>query len=183
MLKPLFHNKKTIISIIFALISLSVLGFSVIVWADNNKENTCIWRLTCDFSNKITQECESKGCPGCTYGSCYCSVNFDNVSCEGCCANTEEEKARPRLYQSTQIFDLRIEEGGGEHASFEEQCCAEPKSSYMPEYVKKDNHCVPKTTETVSGNYLYETTHYICCLLYTSPSPRDGLLSRMPSSA
>ena len=24
---------------------------------------------------------------------------------------------------------------------------------------------------------------YGCCLLYTSPSPRDGLLSRMPSSA
>ena len=24
---------------------------------------------------------------------------------------------------------------------------------------------------------------YCCCLLYTSPSPRDGLLSRMPSSA
>ena len=26
-------------------------------------------------------------------------------------------------------------------------------------------------------------THAKCCLLYTSPSPRDGLLSRMPSSA
>ena len=25
--------------------------------------------------------------------------------------------------------------------------------------------------------------HLNCCLLYTSPSPRDGLLSRMPSSA
>ena len=25
--------------------------------------------------------------------------------------------------------------------------------------------------------------HYSFCLLYTSPSPRDGLLSRMPSSA
>ena len=25
--------------------------------------------------------------------------------------------------------------------------------------------------------------HYYSCLLYTSPSPRDGLLSRMPSSA
>ena len=24
---------------------------------------------------------------------------------------------------------------------------------------------------------------HLCCLLYTSPSPRDGLLSRMPSSA
>ena len=27
------------------------------------------------------------------------------------------------------------------------------------------------------------TTRYGVCLLYTSPSPRDGLLSRMPSSA
>ena len=27
------------------------------------------------------------------------------------------------------------------------------------------------------------TSHYLDCLLYTSPSPRDGLLSRMPSSA
>ena len=26
-------------------------------------------------------------------------------------------------------------------------------------------------------------TELSCCLLYTSPSPRDGLLSRMPSSA
>ena len=26
-------------------------------------------------------------------------------------------------------------------------------------------------------------TYYNNCLLYTSPSPRDGLLSRMPSSA
>src|SRR5665647_1848213 len=25
------------------------------------------------------------------------------------------------------------------------------------------------------------TAHHIMCLLYTSPSPRDGLLSRMPS--
>ena len=24
---------------------------------------------------------------------------------------------------------------------------------------------------------------YLCCLLYTSPSPRDATLSRMPSSA
>ena len=27
------------------------------------------------------------------------------------------------------------------------------------------------------------TEHSDTCLLYTSPSPRDGLLSRMPSSA
>ena len=29
----------------------------------------------------------------------------------------------------------------------------------------------------------YQTVQVILCLLYTSPSPRDGLLSRMPSSA
>ena len=35
---------------------------------------------------------------------------------------------------------------------------------------------------TLEGSALaWEGTH--CCLLYTSPSPRDGLLSRMPSSA
>ena len=28
-----------------------------------------------------------------------------------------------------------------------------------------------------------ENPFYVACLLYTSPSPRDGLLSRMPSSA
>ena len=31
--------------------------------------------------------------------------------------------------------------------------------------------------------FLLELGPNIACLLYTSPSPRDGLLSRMPSSA
>ena len=35
------------------------------------------------------------------------------------------------------------------------------------------------------SSYLYGRleVNYKACLLYTSPSPRDGLLSRMPSSA
>ena len=42
--------------------------------------------------------------------------------------------------------------------------------------------------EKMAGKYDAETTRYaktrrFFCLLYTSPSPRDGLLSRMPSSA
>ena len=32
-------------------------------------------------------------------------------------------------------------------------------------------------------NKALKRPHYPICLLYTSPSPRDGLLSRMPSSA
>ena len=42
--------------------------------------------------------------------------------------------------------------------------------------------------ENDDDEYLLETAIWSlgklkCCLLYTSPSPRDGLLSRMPSSA
>ena len=41
---------------------------------------------------------------------------------------------------------------------------------YIDESVSYDGY--PQNAEKVNG-----------CLLYTSPSPRDGLLSRMPSSA
>ena len=43
----------------------------------------------------------------------------------------------------------------------------------FPEYMTK----IAKSGGTPSY------TRPCCCLLYTSPSPRDGLLSRMPSSA
>ena len=33
------------------------------------------------------------------------------------------------------------------------------------------------------GRTVFVSSHLLTCLLYTSPSPRDGLLSRMPSSA
>ena len=42
--------------------------------------------------------------------------------------------------------------------------------------VAQDIHILP-----ILGTKLYEKLQ--SCLLYTSPSPRDGLLSRMPSSA
>ena len=38
-------------------------------------------------------------------------------------------------------------------------------------------------TVLLALNQLWATGLGIACLLYTSPSPRDGLLSRMPSSA
>jgi len=37
--------------------------------------------------------------------------------------------------------------------------------------------------EAKDGLYSVELSDIESCLLYTSPSPRDGLLSRMPSSA
>ena len=50
----------------------------------------------------------------------------------------------------------------------------------------KDNKLTPRITETAKALwYVYLTFTAICatCLLYTSPSPRDATLSRMPSSA
>ena len=46
----------------------------------------------------------------------------------------------------------------------------------------------PDATYTIQLNYILKdpglsSTNTTTCLLYTSPSPRDGLLSRMPSSA
>ena len=41
----------------------------------------------------------------------------------------------------------------------------------------------PRPEEKKMSMCKRKTHLYIVCLLYTSPSPRDGLLSRMPSSA
>ena len=49
---------------------------------------------------------------------------------------------------------------------------ARPTASSVP---------VPKAVITVTPGKA--ETYATSCLLYTSPSPRDGLLSRMPSSA
>ena len=50
------------------------------------------------------------------------------------------------------------------------------------------DRCVIQVFEGTRGlslvnNRTVLTGHPMICLLYTSPSPRDGLLSRMPSSA
>ena len=37
--------------------------------------------------------------------------------------------------------------------------------------------------KNLEGNQICEITIFDACLLYTSPSPRDATLSRMPSSA
>ena len=40
-----------------------------------------------------------------------------------------------------------------------------------------------KAASTIHGRFLELFDDYYPCLLYTSPSPRDATLSRMPSSA
>ena len=54
----------------------------------------------------------------------------------------------------------------------------------MPIYIARQHmrHRMASVNE-YSARYSIVPEQYYNCLLYTSPSPRDGLLSRMPSSA
>ena len=50
-------------------------------------------------------------------------------------------------------------------------------------FESKDLNAVGAIADLVRQRKVSRHASYIICLLYTSPSPRDGLLSRMPSSA
>ena len=52
--------------------------------------------------------------------------------------------------------------------------------SFSDQYIATDAALVA-CLENENVNKIFSDSGY--CLLYTSPSPRDGLLSRMPSSA
>ena len=51
------------------------------------------------------------------------------------------------------------------------------------EHAIKANHGLKNMTEIWKAKSALRRIRGQACLLYTSPSPRDGLLSRMPSSA
>ena len=56
----------------------------------------------------------------------------------------------------------------------------------IPLPTKRKIYCVlrsPHVDKDSREHFETRTHRRIICLLYTSPSPRDGLLSRMPSSA
>ena len=60
---------------------------------------------------------------------------------------------------------------------FNQQLCAFLDASPTP------FHAVSSMVALLSAAGFSELSDDQSCLLYTSPSPRDGLLSRMPSSA
>ena len=72
---------------------------------------------------------------------------------------------------ATLSYHSDVESGTGNHNQFWKYTIPMPASAGDLDYyfiVEFDNR---------------DTTYLFGCLLYTSPSPRDGLLSRMPSSA
>ena len=65
---------------------------------------------------------------------------------------------------------------------------ADPQTGMLMDGNKKAQKLIGRTKEEIekmhqSQLHPEDRKEYYACLLYTSPSPRDGLLSRMPSSA
>ena len=78
--------------------------------------------------------------------------------------------------------------------AFFEQPALEAHLAFLEEARKRDHRKLGQEldlfsfNESLGGGLILwhpkgATIRYLICLLYTSPSPRDGLLSRMPSSA
>ena len=57
-----------------------------------------------------------------------------------------------------------------------------PRIKWINEHAKESDVLIELHMDSASPTARGATVFYYC-LLYTSPSPRDGLLSRMPSSA
>ena len=58
------------------------------------------------------------------------------------------------------------------------------KDGQLSGYEKKRGMAIEEAMNVKMGSMIMAANgELIPCLLYTSPSPRDGLLSRMPSSA
>ena len=53
---------------------------------------------------------------------------------------------------------------------------------FIKRFIKKYGYDLEKLYKEITGIALVNI-NFFCCLLYTSPSPRDATLSRMPSSA
>ena len=95
--------------------------------------------------------------------------------------------------EATELID-DIHSGGpfaypsndGRHFGNYEQILPEEDSDYYREYTVETpgvNHRGARRIVTGGGTETDPDVWYYTCLLYTSPSPRDATLSRMPSSA
>ena len=87
------------------------------------------------------------------------------------------------------IVDLLIQFGtrehdarGGEILYFNKRS-KKKVETYVGGLLGKLNEHMDAYAVIASGKLVTVGNRYKSCLLYTSPSPRDGLLSRMPSSA
>ena len=94
----------------------------------------------------------------CTIKGKVCSLIIDSGSCTNVASSSMVEKLQLKATAHPHPYTIQwLNQGKG---------------------LQVNSRCL--ITLSIGKNYHDELW---CCLLYTSPSPRDGLLSRMPSSA
>ena len=126
-------------------------------------------------------------------------IDVQNDFCQqGALAVPDGEQVVPVINQLAKKFQtvvLTQDWHPANHASFASSHNAEPFTTTTLHYGEQTlwpDHCVQGSkgaefhSELRYNNasmIIRKGMHQNICLLYTSPSPRDGLLSRMPSSA
>ena len=101
---------------------------------------------------------------------------------------TLEEKASQMLNASIALYDYGLDEYNWWNESLHGVARA-GKATVFPQAIALaatfDADLVKRVATAISdeARAMYNISQERGCLLYTSPSPRDGLLSRMPSSA
>ena len=83
------------------------------------------------------------------------------------------------LYTATQLVTLSVSASNQVEDRLTHSVSVSRSLEQVDYFVDADNSVDYKFT----GGDIGDIPQYDPCLLYTSPSPRDGLLSRMPSSA
>ena len=84
--------------------------------------------------------------------------------------------------QDLQAQDLQAQDDDTESEQEDEEDTEEETEEDPETCISDEEKCHCDLCQRINGIDEYWQT-YNPCLLYTSPSPRDGLLSRMPSSA
>ena len=83
----------------------------------------------------------------------------------------------------TLYLNLKSKQNKGENKEAEEITNLKSEISSLKDTLNSTINTSLGAMSTSFNNLSTGVTKDMTCLLYTSPSPRDGLLSRMPSSA
>ena len=99
--------------------------------------------------------------------------------------DTPLDTPAPNSDEKPSISDALLKPDENEDVSDHQQKKSEPDLDYAESRIEPQIPLPISTSNSEPDNAPTKTKsdYSFTCLLYTSPSPRDGLLSRMPSSA
>ena len=103
----------------------------------------------------------------------------------GCWTSVSRKSVLPVFEELNGLLFYPVQYEGEESSYNVFYTGAAPNQQAIPavEYLMSEDGGAAKKWVLLGTDYVYPRTTNKICLLYTSPSPRDGLLSRMPSSA